>query len=690
MEPNNKMPNGNNNNNKMNMPKFNLNWLYFIILAVLAGLYFANDSSTMSKEVDYNKFQAYVDSGYVSKVVGYDDNSVEFYVKPKYIGLIFGKDSTKVGRNPLITTEAPSRESLDSYLQKEKELKQKYYNLEKHFDGTVSYEKKKNYIGLILWNVLPIIFLIGMWFYIMRRMGSNASGGGGGGIFNVGKSKAQLFDKNNRQRVTFKDVAGLAEAKQEVEEIVEFLREPQKYTNLGGKIPKGALLVGPPGTGKTLLAKAVAGEADVPFFSLAGSDFVEMFVGVGASRVRDLFKQAKEKAPCIVFIDEIDAVGRARGKNPAFGGNDERENTLNQLLTEMDGFGSNSGVIILAATNRVDVLDKALLRAGRFDRQIHVDLPDLNERKEIFGVHLRPIKIADDVDIDLLARQTPGFSGADIANVCNEAALIAARYGKDSVHKQDFSNAVDRIVGGLEKKNKITTEEERQSIAIHEAGHATLSWLLEYANPLIKVTIVPRGRALGAAWYLPEERQITTKEQMLDEMCATLGGRAAEDLFIGRISSGAMNDLERVTKQAFGMIAYMGMSERLPNLCYYTNEEYSFSKPYSERTAEIIDEEVKKMVNEQYDRAKEILSESRDKHKELAALLRSKEVIFAEDVEHIFGKRKWKSRSLEIIMDDKRQDNEKAIGQKEEKGEEGDIKPDKNQQEPEQEGEQNQ
>jgi len=690
MEPNNKMPNGNNNNNKMNMPKFNLNWLYFIILAVLAGLYFANDSSTMSKEVDYNKFQAYVDSGYVNKVVGYDDNSVEFYLKPKYIGLIFGKDSTKVGRNPIITTEAPSRESLDSYLQKEKELKQKYYNLEKHFDGTVSYEKKKNYIGLILWNVLPIIFLIGMWFYIMRRMGSNSSGGGGGGIFNVGKSKAQLFDKNNRQRVTFKDVAGLAEAKQEVEEIVEFLREPQKYTNLGGKIPKGALLVGPPGTGKTLLAKAVAGEADVPFFSLAGSDFVEMFVGVGASRVRDLFKQAKEKAPCIVFIDEIDAVGRARGKNPAFGGNDERENTLNQLLTEMDGFGSNSGVIILAATNRVDVLDKALLRAGRFDRQIHVDLPDLNERKEIFGVHLRPIKIAEDVDIDLLARQTPGFSGADIANVCNEAALIAARYGKDNVHKQDFSNAVDRIVGGLEKKNKITTEEERQSIAVHEAGHATLSWLLEYANPLIKVTIVPRGRALGAAWYLPEERQITTKEQMLDEMCATLGGRAAEDLFIGKISSGAMNDLERVTKQAFGMIAYMGMSEKLPNLCYYTNEEYSFSKPYSERTAEIIDEEVKKMVNEQYDRAKGLLSESKDKHKELADLLRSKEVIFAEDVEHIFGKRKWKSRSLEIIMDDKRQDNEKAIEQKEEKGEEGDIKSDKNQQEPEQKEEQNQ
>lgn len=660
MEPNNKMPNGNNNNNKMNMPKFNLNWMYFIILAVLAGLYFANDSSTVSKEVDYGQFQSYVDSGYVRKVVGYDDNSVEFYIKPKYIALVYGKDSAKIGRDPIITTEAPSRESLDTFLQNEKQLKQKYYNLEKHFDGTVSYEKKRNYIGMILWNVLPIIFLIGLYFFLMRRMGGGGgASGGGGGIFSVGKSKAQLFDKNNRQRVTFKDVAGLAEAKQEVEEIVEFLKEPQKYTNLGGKIPKGALLVGPPGTGKTLLAKAVAGEADVPFFSLAGSDFVEMFVGVGASRVRDLFKQAKEKAPCIVFIDEIDAVGRARGKNPALGGNDERENTLNQLLTEMDGFGSNSGVIILAATNRVDVLDKALLRAGRFDRQIHVDLPDLNERKEIFGVHLRPIKLADDVDIDLLARQTPGFSGADIANVCNEAALIAARYGKTSVHKQDFSNAVDRIVGGLEKKNKITTEDERQSIAIHEAGHATLSWMLQYANPLIKVTIVPRGRALGAAWYLPEERQITTKEQMLDEMCATLGGRAAEDLFIGRISSGAMNDLERVTKQAYGMIAYMGMSDKLPNLCYYTNEEYSFNRPYSEKTAELIDEEVKRMVNEQYDRAKSILSECKDKHKELAELLISKEVIFAEDVEHIFGPRQWKSRSLEIIMDDKRQDDEK-------------------------------
>ena len=438
-----------------------------------------------------------------------------------------------------------------------------------------------------------------------------------------------------------------------MEEIVEFLKEPQKYTDLGGKIPKGALLVGPPGTGKTLLAKAVAGEANVPFFSLAGSDFVEMFVGVGASRVRDLFRQAKEKAPCIIFIDEIDAVGRARAKAAAMGGNDERENTLNQLLTEMDGFGSNSGIIILAATNRVDVLDKALLRAGRFDRQIHVDLPDLNERKEIFGVHLRPIKMDDTVDVDLLARQTPGFSGADIANVCNEAALIAARHGKKSVGKQDFLDAVDRIVGGLEKKNKITTEEERRSIAIHEAGHASISWLLEYANPLIKVTIVPRGRALGAAWYLPEERQITTKEQMLDEMCATLGGRAAEDLFLGRISTGAMNDLERVTKQAYAMIVYMGMSDKLPNLCYYTNEEYSFNRPYSEKTAELIDQEVKRMVNEQYERAKLILSDNKENHNKLAQLLIDKEVIFAEDVEHIFGKRPWASRSEEIISANK-------------------------------------
>ncbi len=648
------MDNNNNANkkpNKVNMPKFNLNWLYMIIAMMLLGLYLTNENSTGTKNISYDEFQQYVRNGYMSKIIGYDDNSVEAYIKPQYVKNVFQADSSRVGKNPMITTEAPSRESLGDFLQKERD--------EQHFDGSINYEKKRNYFGVVLWQILPIAFLIGFWIFMSRRL-SGGGGGGGGGIFNVGKSRAQLFEKGTPVKVTFKDVAGLAEAKQEVEEIVEFLKEPQKYTDLGGKIPKGALLVGPPGTCKTLLAKAVAGEANVPFFSLAGSDFVEMFVGVGASRVRDLFRQAKEKAPCIVFIDEIDAVGRARAKAAAMGGNDERENTLNQLLTEMDGFGSNSGVIILAATNRVDVLDKALLRAGRFDRQIHVDLPDLNERKEVFGVHLRPIKIDNTVDVDLLARQTPGFSGADIANVCNEAALIAARHGKKFVGKQDFLDAVDRIVGGLEKKTKITTEAERRSIAIHEAGHASISWLLEYANPLIKVTIVPRGRALGAAWYLPEERQITTKEQMLDEMCATLGGRAAEDLFLGRISTGAMNDLERVTKQAFGMIAYLGMSEKLPNLCYYNNEEYSFNRPYSEKTAELIDEEVKNMVNEQYERAKKILSDHKDGHQRLSQLLIDREVIFAEDVEEIFGKRPWASRSEEISANKISEDLKKA------------------------------
>ena len=663
------MDNNNNNANKkpnkVNMPKFNLNWLYMIIAMMLLGLYITNENSTGIKSVSYDEFQQYVRDGYMSKIIGYDDNSVEAYIKPQYVKNVFQADSSKVGKNPMITTEAPSRESLGNFLQKEKD--------ELHFDGSINYEKKRNYFGVVLWQILPIAFLIGFWIFMSRRL-SGGGGAGGGGIFNVGKSRAQLFEKGTPVKVTFKDVAGLAEAKQEVEEIVEFLKEPQKYTDLGGKIPKGALLVGPPGTGKTLLAKAVAGEANVPFFSLAGSDFVEMFVGVGASRVRDLFRQAKEKAPCIVFIDEIDAVGRARAKAAAMGGNDERENTLNQLLTEMDGFGSNSGVIILAATNRVDVLDKALLRAGRFDRQIHVDLPDLNERKEVFGVHLRPIKIDNTVDVDLLARQTPGFSGADIANVCNEAALIAARHGKKFVGKQDFLDAVDRIVGGLEKKTKITTEAERRSIAIHEAGHASISWLLEYANPLIKVTIVPRGRALGAAWYLPEERQITTKEQMLDEMCATLGGRAAEDLFLGRISTGAMNDLERVTKQAFGMIAYLGMSEKLPNLCYYSNDEYSFNRPYSEKTAELIDEEVKNMVNEQYERAKKILSDHKDGHAKLSQLLIDREVIFAEDVEEIFGKRPWASRSEEIsankISEDLKKAEEAVESEKEVKAEE--------------------
>jgi cell division protease FtsH len=497
--------------------------------------------------------------------------------------------------------------------------------------------------------------------FLMRKMSGGSATGGGGNVFSVGKSKARLFDKDSDKKVTFKDVAGLSEAKQEVEEIVSFLKDPAKYTELGGKIPKGALLVGPPGTGKTLLAKAVAGEADVPFFSLSGSDFVEMFVGVGASRVRDLFRQAKEKAPCIVFIDEIDAVGRARGKNINMNSNDERENTLNQLLTEMDGFGSNSGVIILAATNRADVLDKALLRAGRFDRQIHVELPDLNERKEIFGVHLRPIKIDNSVDTEFLARQTPGFSGADIANVCNEAALIAARNGKKFVQKEDFMSAVDRIVGGLEKRTKITTASERNSIASHEAGHATLSWLLEHANPLVKVTIVPRGKALGAAWYLPEERQITTRDQLLDEMCATLGGRAAEELFLGKISTGASNDLERVTKQAYAMVVYFGMSDKLPNLNYYdsSGQDWGLTKPYSEETAKLIDHEIQRIVNEQYDRAKQILSEHAEGHNRLAKVLLEREVIYAEDVKEIFGKRAWGSRSEEILEQQEKEKEKK-------------------------------
>ena len=627
-------------NNKQKMFKFNLYWMYGFIFIMLFALYLTNDSSA-SKELGWTEFQKLAQENVFDRMVVYNKkNLVEATVKDGRKGLVFRKDSATLGTNPKVYVKIPSADKFSDFYDKSV--------AENHITTQVSFEEGDDAIWNFLVSFGPILLIIVVWIFLMRRMSGGASGGPGG-VFSVGKAKAQLFDKDNDRKVTFKDVAGLAEAKQEVEEIVSFLKNPEKYTELGGKIPKGALLVGPPGTGKTLLAKAVAGEADVPFFSLSGSDFVEMFVGVGASRVRDLFRQAKEKAPCIVFIDEIDAVGRARGKNVNMNSNDERENTLNQLLTEMDGFGSNSGVIILAATNRVDVLDKALLRAGRFDRQIHVDLPDVNERKEVFGVHLRPIKIDNTVDVELLARQTPGFSGADIANVCNEAALIAARHGKKFVEKQDFLDAVDRIVGGLEKKTKITTEEERRSIAIHEAGHASISWLLEYANPLIKVTIVPRGRALGAAWYLPEERQITTKEQMLDEMCATLGGRAAEDLFLGRISTGAMNDLERVTKQAYGMIAYLGMSDKLPNLCYYNNEEYSFNRPYSEKTAELIDEEVKRMVNEQYERAKKILSDNKDGHNQLAQQLIDKEVIFAEDVEAIFGKRPWASRSEEII-----------------------------------------
>lgn len=630
----------NNNKPKMNVPRFSLTWLYVVIAIVFAYLWLSSDEGSASKEVTYTEFKEMVSKGYASKIIAYDNNTVEMFIKPENIVDVFKKDASKVGRSPSIHVQVGSMESLDKFLDEQQSSG--------NFTGSISYEKKSDYFGLIFWNVVPIVFLIGLWFFLMRRMSGGGGPGGGGNVFSVGKSKAQLFEKG-ANRITFKDVAGQEAAKQEVQEIVDFLKQPQKYTELGGKIPKGALLVGPPGTGKTLLAKAVAGEADVPFFSISGSDFVEMFVGVGASRVRDLFRQAKEKSPCIIFIDEIDAVGRARGKNPNMGGNDERENTLNQLLTEMDGFGSNSGIIILAATNRVDILDKALLRAGRFDRQIYVDLPDLNERKEVFGVHLKPLKLDPSVDVDLLARQTPGFSGADIANVCNEAALIAARHKKNAVDKDDFLAAIDRIVGGLEKKTKVMTVAEKKAIALHEAGHATISWFLEHANPLIKVTIVPRGRALGAAWYLPEERQITTKEQMLDEMCATLGGRAAEEVFIGHISTGAMNDLEKVTKQAYGMIAYAGMSDKMPNLCYYNNDDYSFSKPYSEHTAELIDREVQNMINEQYARAKALLEKHKEGHNQLAQLLIEREVIFAEDVEKIFGKRPWTSRSEEIM-----------------------------------------
>ena len=611
------------------------------IAMTIAYLYFtSDDNGGVNRELTYTEFKDMVTKGYANKIIAYNDNTVDLFIKPEHVKDVFKDDYKKVGRSPSVHVEVGSIDSLDKFLEKAQE--------EGHFTGEISYEKKSDMFGAFFWNIAPIFFIVLIWIFIMRRM--NGGGSGGMNPFSVGKSKAQVYEKGDTtNRVTFKDVAGQEGAKQEIQEIVDFLKQPQKYTELGGKIPKGALLVGPPGTGKTLLAKAVAGEADVPFFSMSGSDFVEMFVGVGASRVRDLFRQAKEKAPCIIFIDEIDAVGRARSKSPSMGGNDERENTLNQLLTEMDGFGTNSGVIILAATNRADILDKALLRAGRFDRQIHVDLPDLNERKAVFEVHLKPLKLDNTVDSETLARQTPGFSGADIANVCNEAALIAARHKKSAVGKQDFLDAVDRIIGGLEKKTKIMTINEKRSIALHEAGHATISWFLEHANPLIKVTIVPRGRALGAAWYMPEERQITTKEQMLDEMCATLGGRAAEELFIGQISTGAMNDLERVTKQAYGMVAYAGMSDKLPNLCYYNNEEYSFSKPYSERTAELIDEEVKRMINEQYERAKSVLTTQKEGHNQLAQLLMEKEVIFAEDVERIFGKRPWASRSEEIM-----------------------------------------
>lgn len=644
------LPSGN-NNDQPKMPKFNMNWIYGLIIIGLTVLFFTGGGNALggggaSQDATYTRFKQYVESGYAKNVViNKQESTLKMYVRPEHIRDVFNMSAQQVGKEPYVNVDFGSVDELDKFLSVAQS---------KGKIADFSYENTNSNMFLnLLLQLSPLLLLFVLMYFIMRRMGG--SGNAGGGVFNVGKSKAKMYEKGNDLGITFKDVAGQEGAKQEVQEIVDFLKNPKKYTDLGGKIPKGALLVGPPGTGKTLLAKAVAGEAGVPFFSMSGSDFVEMFVGVGASRVRDLFRQAKEKAPCIIFIDEIDAVGRARSKNPAMGGNDERENTLNALLTEMDGFGTNSGVIILAATNRADMLDKALLRAGRFDRQINVDLPDLQERREIFKVHLRPIKIDVSVDIDFLARQTPGFSGADIANVCNEAALIAARHNEKTVNEKNFLDAVDRIIGGLEKKTKVMTAGEKRSIALHEAGHATVSWFCQHANPLVKVSIVPRGQALGAAWYLPEERQITTKEEMLDEMCSLCGGRAAEELFTGHISTGAMNDLERATKSAYGMIAYAGMSDKLPNICYYNNNEYQFQRPYSETTARVIDEEVLKMVNEQYERAKKILLEHKEGHNELADQLIKREVIFARDVEAIFGKRPWASRSEEII-----EDNDKA------------------------------
>ena len=657
----NKLP-GNNNQPKMNMPKFNMNWIYAIVIAVLIGLYLTggSDSANTKKQVPYSKFKDMVAAGYAKKiVVNKNQSELHLFVKPEKVREVFQQSVEQTGADPFVTVEIGSVDQVEEFIAQ--------MRTEKKFTGEFRYENRNSneLMNFLLYNILPIVAIVAVWIFFMRRMGGGS--GMGGGIFSVGKSRAKMYENGGNLNITFKDVAGQAGAKQEMQEIVDFLKNPQKYTELGGKIPKGALLVGPPGTGKTLMAKAVAGEAGVPFFSMSGSDFVEMFVGVGASRVRDLFQQAKQKAPCIIFIDEIDAVGRARSKNPAMGGNDERENTLNALLTEMDGFGTNSGIITLAATNRADMLDSALLRAGRFDRQIHVDLPDLNERTEVFKVHLKPLKLDDSVDIEFLARQTPGFSGADIANVCNEAALIAARHDREKVGKQDFLDAVDRIIGGLEKKTKVMTEAEKRSIAIHEAGHATISWFTEFANPLVKVSIVPRGQALGAAWYLPEERVLQTKEAMLDEMCSLLGGRAAEELFIGHISTGAMNDLERTTKQAYGMIAYAGMGDSLPNICYYNNTEYQFQRPYSETTAKLIDDEVLKMINEQYERAKQILTEHKDGHAQLAQLLIDREVIFAEDVEKIFGPRPWQSRAEELLEAQMRADAERMLKERDEK-----------------------
>lgn len=641
-------------------PKFNAYWIYGVVAIFLIVIQFYFSTSKGPVETKWDEVKSTMLAGNdVERIVVINDKLATIYIKKDSLGKYkeqFEKHFSKPAESgPHFKFNIGSVETFERNLQEAQAKNPVAISPE--------YKEERNWAGELLWTIGPFILIILLWWWIFRRM-SRGGGGGAGGIFNVGKSQAKIFDKDQRVSTTFKDVAGLTEAKQEVVEIVEFLKSPEKFTRLGGKIPKGALLVGPPGTGKTLLAKAVAGEANVPFFSMSGSDFVEMFVGVGASRVRDLFKQAKEKAPCIVFIDEIDAIGRARGRNPNMGSNDERENTLNQLLTEMDGFDTNTGVIILAATNRADILDRALMRAGRFDRQIHVELPDLNERTDIFNVHLRPLKLAADLKVDFLAKQTPGFSGADIANVCNEAALIAARKNHDAVDKQDFLDAVDRIVGGLEKKNKIISIDEKKTIAFHEAGHATISWLLEHAHPLVKVTIVPRGKALGAAWYLPEERSITTKEQLLDEMCSALGGRAAEQLVFNKISSGAQNDLEKVTKQAYAMVSIFGMSEKVGNISYYDStgqSDYSFTKPYSEKTAELIDAEVKVLIEGQYARALEVLKNNEAGHQKLANLLLEREVIFSEDLEEIFGKRPWDKRHVipENGISEKTVDSEK-------------------------------
>ena len=649
-------------NKQNNKPKRSpLTWLYYAVMIGLLIFFFfpVGNETGANKDLSYTKFTAYIDNDAVASVVVYDDNSAKAKIRPEKYALVFNSQEKGEDTKGELNVQIPSVEEFAKYIDQ--------VNINRKENGKaaidISYAKSKDHWYLILVNILPFVLIVLFFVWMSRGMANAAGGGGPGGIFNVGKAKAEVFDKDKKNKVTFKDVAGLAGAKQEVEEIVSFLKNPTKYTNLGGKIPKGVLLVGPPGTGKTLLAKAVAGEANVPFFSMSGSDFVEMFVGVGASRVRDLFRQAKEKAPAIIYIDEIDAVGRARGRNNMMGGgNDERESTLNQLLTEMDGFGSNSGVIILAATNRADVLDAALLRAGRFDRQIHVELPDLQERKEIFGVHMAGIKIDNDLDVNFLAKQTPGFSGADIANVCNEAALIAARNDHKSVSKQDFMDAVDRIIGGLERKNKIMTEDEKRSVAYHEAGHATISWLLRWGNPLVKVTIVPSGMALGAAWYLPEERQLTNKDHIMDNLCSLLGGRAAEEVFLKQTSTGALNDLERATKQAYAMVAYYGMSDKLKNLSYYDSTgryDMGITKPYSEKTAEVIDSETSAIIAEQMARAKKILEENAEGHNKLAELLIEKEVITSDDVEAVLGPRPWASRTDEIIAANTKQADEK-------------------------------